>query len=131
PFMQSVGLVGKESVVVELTGVFDDGAMINAIDASAFDGLKDRLCPLVPSGRRMRMADGRLVPSLGVWEGDVSLGGVGGVGGRAKFEVFHSGGAWSLLFGKPLLRSFRATHSYDTDMVEVPRADGSTLILSN
>ncbi|KAF9543847.1 hypothetical protein CPC08DRAFT_649769, partial [Agrocybe pediades] len=119
--MQTVGLVGAAGEVVDLTGVFDDGAMINAIDATAFEVLRSCLHPLVLLGRRMRMADGRLVPSLGVWEGDVWLGRgkEEGVKGWARFEVFHSGGAWSLLFGKPLLCSFCAHHDYESDTVDI------------
>ena len=37
------------------------------------------------------------------------------------FEVFSSGGAWALLFGKPLLEAFNAIHDYSPDIVRIPR----------
>ncbi|KAF9023073.1 hypothetical protein BDZ89DRAFT_896461, partial [Hymenopellis radicata] len=33
------------------------------------------------------------------------------------FEIFAGGGSWEVLFGKPLLREFRAVHEYSTDTV--------------
>jgi hypothetical protein len=34
-------------------------------------------------------------------------------------EVFDSGGGWSFLFGKPMLRTFKANHDYEWDMIQV------------
>jgi hypothetical protein len=45
---------------------------------------------------------------------------------EGSFEVFDSNGAWSALFGKPLLGKFRAVHDYDTDTVKIPNQDGWT-----
>ncbi|KAG6904159.1 hypothetical protein DXG01_012179, partial [Tephrocybe rancida] len=75
------------------------------------------------------MADGRLIPSAGIWEGNVR---VSKASCSATFEVFESGGAWALLFGKPLLEAFRAVHEYgpDIDTVRVPHA-GDWLHLEN
>ena len=50
--------------------------------------------------------------SHGRWIGDVML---GGKTACASFEIFPSGGGWSLLFGKPLLEQFKAVHNYGDD----------------
>jgi len=72
------------------------------------------------------MADGTRVPSQGCWSGDVSL---AGRTVKGSFEVFPSGGGWSLLFGKPLLEKFKAIHNYETDTLKIPsNGKWSTLI---
>jgi len=63
------------------------------------------------------MADGARVLSHGRWIRDVTL---GGQTARTGFEIFSSGGGWSLLFGKPLLRQFRAIHDYGEDKLMIP-----------
>ena len=63
------------------------------------------------------MADGTRVPSQGRWSGDVTL---GGRSVKGSFEVFPSGGGWSLLFGKPLLEKFKAVHDYGNDTLKIP-----------
>jgi len=106
-----------EGAAVEVNGLFDDGAMVNSICNSTFTLLKDTLGELVPSRRTLRMADGTCVPSHGCWSGDVILGGQTVEG---SFEVFPSGGGWSLLFGKPLLQEFKAIHNYENDTLMIP-----------
>jgi len=64
------------------------------------------------------MADGTSIPSQGCWSGDVSL---GGCTVKESFEIFPSGGGWSLLFGKPLLRKFKAVHDYGNDTIKIPQ----------
>ena len=73
------------------------------------------------------MADGARVSSHGRWFGDVSLGGRTACAG---FEIFPSGGGWSLLFGKPLLQQFRAVHDYSNDTLMIP-LNGSWSTLAN
>ncbi|KAF8950516.1 hypothetical protein BDZ97DRAFT_1617781, partial [Flammula alnicola] len=63
------------------------------------------------------MADGRLVPSHGIWHGEVSVRGIAHVG---TFEIFDSRGAWAVLFGKPLLQTFRMVHDYGVDEIMIP-----------
>jgi hypothetical protein len=63
------------------------------------------------------MADGRLVPSLGTWKGEVT---VKGVSNKGAFEILNSNGAWALLFGKPLLETFNAIHDYSKDTITLP-----------
>ncbi|GLB38087.1 putative retrotransposable element Tf2 155 kDa protein type 1-like [Lyophyllum shimeji] len=91
--------------------------MVNAIDAKVFQQIRSRLRPLQLSSRVLRMADGRLVPSDGIWEGTVV---VANTSQEGAFEVFESGGAWSLLFGKPLLEEFGAVHEYKADTIHLP-----------
>lgn len=123
PFTQWVQLLGPRGEVVRMRGVFDDGAMINAIDTRALRAVEARLSPLVPSGKSLRMANGLVVPSVGCWEGEVR---VGGVTRRGVFEVFDSGGAWSLLFGKPLLAEFGIVRTYRPDIAYL--SNGSSIL---
>ena len=73
------------------------------------------------------MADGRQIPSDGSWHGDVNL---EGKTVKLCFEIFHSGGGWSLLFGKPLLEQFGAVHDYGNDTLMIP-ANGKWTTLLN
>ncbi|KIM44034.1 hypothetical protein M413DRAFT_56786, partial [Hebeloma cylindrosporum] len=117
PFVHAVELEGPKGEGVQTKGVFDDGAMVNAIDLDVFSRVKGRLSPLQPSELGLRMADGRVVPSEGVWSGFIS---VNGAWGHGDFEVFRSGNAWALLFGKPLLVEFKAIHDYGCDEIVFP-----------
>ncbi|KAJ7112400.1 hypothetical protein C8R43DRAFT_903693, partial [Mycena crocata] len=114
PFIQRVLLRGDTGEVVEEDAVVDDGAMANAIDASTYEAARRQLGELSWTSRVLRMANGELVPSRGFWSGDVCLGGEWRPG---RFEVFPSGGAWAMLFGKPLLTSFGAWHGYEEDVI--------------
>jgi hypothetical protein len=73
------------------------------------------------------MADGTIVPSCGRWSGRVTL---GSQSANGSFEVFPSGGGWSLLFGKPLLRAFKAVHDYENDTLKIPH-NGNWTVLTN
>ncbi|KZP10616.1 hypothetical protein FIBSPDRAFT_757925, partial [Athelia psychrophila] len=112
PFVQWVGLQGPRGEIVRMKAVVDDGAMCGAIDSGVFENVATRLDSLSPSGRVLRMANGTKVPSQGVWRGTVDI---GGVKRHGQFEVFPSGGAWTMLFGKPLLEEFGMLHDYRTD----------------
>ncbi|KZP06517.1 hypothetical protein FIBSPDRAFT_687089, partial [Athelia psychrophila] len=112
PFVQWVGLQGPRGETVRIKAVVDDGAMCGAIDSVVFARVANRLSALSPSKRVLRMANGAMVPSDGVWRGIVE---VGGASRQGQFEVFPSGGAWSMLFGKPLLERFGMMHDYKTD----------------
>jgi hypothetical protein len=75
------------------------------------------------------MANGTLVPSGGTWIGHVI---VGNVCAEGAFEIFPSGGAWDMLFGKPMLHAFDAIHNYTGDAVMLNSKDKSeTLQNSN
>ncbi|KAJ7139366.1 hypothetical protein C8R44DRAFT_537223, partial [Mycena epipterygia] len=123
PFIQNVLLQDKQGRETTLWAVFDDGAMANAIDEGAYQAAQGTLGELAPSQRVLRMADGGLVPSKGLWCGNVT---VSGVHRRGQFEVFLSGGAWAMLFGKPLLEEFRAWHGYKEDAIVLP--DGAATV---
>jgi hypothetical protein len=117
PFVHAVKLKGKRGIGVDIDGLFDDGAMVNAICKHTFALLRDKLGELAPSRRTLRMADGTYIPSNGCWSGDVLL---GGQTVKELFEVFPSGGGWSLLIGKPLLQKFKAIHNYENDSLMIP-----------
>jgi hypothetical protein len=127
PFVHEVELKGKKGSKAKIKGLFDDGAMVNSICNKAFTALRNTLGALTTSRKTLRMADGTLVPSHGQWIGDVIL---GGHMVRGTFEVFPSGGGWSLLFGKPLLKQFKAVHDYETDTLMIPRDGVWTTIVN-
>ncbi|KAG2120448.1 uncharacterized protein F5147DRAFT_563369, partial [Suillus discolor] len=66
------------------------------------------------SQRTLQMADGSLVPSTGVWTGQVSW---GPLQLEALFEVFPSRGFWRMLIGKPLLEQSQAMQDYDNNSI--------------
>ena len=118
PFVHRVELSGPKGEIVRFRSVFDDGALANAIDEKMYLTSKARLSALEPSSRILKMADGRLIPSLGMWRGKVT---VKGVTHSGSFEVLNSNGAWALLLGKPLLETFSAVHDYSKDIISLPR----------
>lgn len=126
PFVHGVELSGPKGEKVRFRSVFDDGALANAIDEKMYLMSKNRLSSLKPSPIILKMADGRLVPSLGTWTGLVT---VKGVSQNGAFEVLNSNGAWALLFGKPLLETFRAVHDYSKDVINLPQSKDSTWVV--
>jgi len=125
PFMHGVILDGPQGESVRFRSIFDDGAMVNVIDKPMFMKTAARLTQLAPSLRTLRMADGHLVASMGVWTGNITI---GSAKCESSFEVFDSGGAWALLVGKPLLEQLKATHDYAMDTITIPQGDTSITI---
>jgi hypothetical protein len=97
PFVHPVGLKGKTGDI-EVDSQFDEGAMVNSICKDTFTQVQETLGQPDPSKKSLRMADGTIVPSQGCWSGDVTL---GGQTVNGSFEIFPSGGGWSLLFANP------------------------------
>lgn len=58
--------------------------------------MKSVLGKLAALEKSLRMADGTIVPSYGRWSG-----GLVGRAAKAAFEIFPSGGGWSLLWKTP------------------------------
>jgi hypothetical protein len=123
PFQHNIKLNGPKGEVVRLKSTFDDGAQVSAVDLKMFQNVKHCLDPFQKSNCILHMADRRLVPSMGVWNGRITIGEVSRTG---AFEVFDSNGAWSVLFGKPLLKMFKVVHDYDSDIVKIPKGDDWT-----
>src|ERR1700691_5111771 len=48
---------------------------------------------------------------------------------NGTFEIFASGGAWNVLFGKPLLQAFGAIHEYTTDTITLHSNDSEPAII--
>ena len=117
PFLTTPSLQGPKGEQVRFLAVVDNGAMINAIDTAAYARIARRLSPLSPSSRKLRMANGSVVLSTGVWAGNLEW---GPLRIQTTFEVFPSGGLWQMLIGKPLLEQVKATHDYSTDTITVP-----------
>ena len=128
PFMYMVGLRGKGGIVMNIKGLFDDGAMINSICKTAYATIKDKLGNLHPSSQTLHMANGVCVPSLRKWVGNIRL---NSQSIKSTFKVFPSGGGWSLLFGKPLLKKFKAIHNYKDDTIYLPKRGGGWDVLTN
>lgn len=122
PFLQNISFTGPQGEIVRVKALFDEGAMISAMSTSIFQKIKHRLGNWGPSSKRLRMANGVIVPSLAVWKGEVTI---AGIQAQGEFEVFDSAGGWNFLFGKPMLRSFKAIHNYETDQVRIMGIGGS------
>ena len=114
PFVHEVHLQGPKGEIVRVRAVFNDGAMICTMSIDIFKQVKHWLEGWLPSTRILRMANGALVPSQATWTGTFEIEGVKACG---TFEVFDSSGGWSFLFGKPMLRAFKALHNYTTDTI--------------
>jgi hypothetical protein len=127
PFQYMVKLHRPWGEIVRLNGTFDDGAMVNTVDLQAFQTVKHHLKTLEKSNCIMHMADGRLVPSAGAWTGSITAEEVSHTG---TFKVFNSNRAWSVLFGKPLLKKFKAVHNYDLDIIKIPNGN-NWVVLQN
>ncbi|KAG2743524.1 hypothetical protein P692DRAFT_20850440 [Suillus brevipes Sb2] len=95
PFMAVPHLHGPQGEKIRILAIVDNGAMINTINTAAFQQVARRLSPLSPSSRTLRMVDGSLVPSTGVWMGTISW---GPVNIQTSFEVFPSGGSWCMQY---------------------------------
>ena len=126
PFEKEISLIGVNGELVALKATFDDCAMVNVIDKVAFEEVKNQLSEPQPSRKVMRMANGALIPSNGSWSGVVV---VDSVRTNGTFEIFASGGAWNVLFGKPLLQAFGAIHEYTTDTITLHSNDSEPAII--
>ena len=88
--------------------------------------MKNQLAELALSGKILWMAEGQLVPSIGMWRGKVT---VKGVSQGGTFQVFKSNGAWVILFGKPLLKLFNAIHDYMEDTIQILQEKGKEWVM--
>ncbi|KAG2058729.1 hypothetical protein BDR06DRAFT_875471, partial [Suillus hirtellus] len=125
PFLQYVSLKGKQGEAVQVKALFDEGAMVNAMCAMAFEQVKSSLRGWGTLLKRLCMVNGTVIPSKVSWKGEVTIGGIRTEG---EFKVFKSGGRWEFLLGKLLLLAFRAIHEYKTDMVHITGEGSSTII---
>ena len=125
PFTHPVKLKNPDGTMVQVTTLFDDGAMAGAMCTSVFNRIKPSLHGWQPSSQVLRMANGAIVPSEATWSGTIH---VEGVETTRTFEVFDSGGGWSFLFGKPLLRAFKAKHDYETDEVTITNSNTMAIL---
>jgi hypothetical protein len=107
--------------------IFDDGTMISAMCITIYEKVKHRLQGWCPSQHVLHMMNGTLVKSQAMWVGMIDL---NGVRVQGTLEVFNSGGGWSFLFGKLMLRAFRVTHDYEKDTIQV-RDNKKTMELEN
>ena len=127
PFVHTVQLKGLGRNLIPLQATFDDAAMVNVIDSALFAIIRKQLTGVTTSNKVLRMANGTLVPSGGAWTGQVVIGNAKAEG---TFEVFPCGGAWEMLFGKPMLHAFNASHEYVGDTVTL-QSEGTAYVLEN
>jgi hypothetical protein len=125
PFQHRIMFHGPQGEIVRLNSTFDNGAMVNTVDLHTFQTIKHHLNTPEKSNHIMCMADGRLVPSAGVWTGSVTAGDISHEG---TFKIFDSNGAWSVLFRKPLLKRFKAVHDYDPEIIRILKGDNWTTL---
>jgi len=125
PFIHTIKLEGPRGEVVRVRGLFDEGALVNAMCSTVFEKVKKWLGHGIVSNRRLRMANGSVMASDACWTGYACL---GDARTRVSFEVFDSGGNWAFLFGKPSLEAFKAIHDYGKDIVTIPGIAGSIVI---
>ena len=64
-----------------------------------------------------------------MWKGRVT---VKGTNREGTFEIFNSNGAWAMLFGKPLLKTFDVVHDYTNDTICISHKEGTAwTVLTN
>ena len=117
PFIYSISLKNPDGTNTTMVpALFDEGAMTGAMSIATFNAIKHKLQGWQPSVRTLRMANGVTVCSEATWTGTIQVENIKATG---TFEVFNSQDGWSFLFGKPLLRAFKAIHDYATDHVTI------------
>ena len=125
PFVHGITVNGPQGRIVRVWGVFDSGAMVNAMCSAVYDSIKHRLSPLRLSKHQLHMADGTIIPSIGQWVGYISL---GKATAACSFEVFLSGRSLGFLVGKLMQRSFSTIHNHATDEVSIPDSSGHEIL---
>ncbi|PSR72521.1 hypothetical protein PHLCEN_2v11621 [Hermanssonia centrifuga] len=128
PFLNHIAFHGPQGEIVRVKALIDDGAMVNAMCVNVWNLVQHRLGEISPSKKRLRMANGTIIPSEGRWQGTIEW---GEIRVQGVFEIFPSGGNWSFLFGKPLLHAFRAIHDYDDDSITLRDCTGRRSRMKN
>ncbi|KAJ7444330.1 hypothetical protein FB451DRAFT_1434515 [Mycena latifolia] len=108
-------------------GLLDTGAQIGAMDKTFYLSKGRRLGKITASPRWLKMADGNPVVPYRRWEGELELEGVCVSG---VFDIFDSGGGWTVLVGKPLQAALGVVHDVKTDVVTIC-AGGKSATLTN
>jgi hypothetical protein len=127
PFEHWITIHGPKGENVRVKALWDGGAGVGAMDTKVWERNKHRMGAAHQSYKRLRMANGVIVPSDGAWTGSIT---VKGVRREGTFEIFDSGGGWEFLFGKPLQAAFGAIHDYRRDIVDI-EVGGVTASLPN
>jgi hypothetical protein len=120
PFHTTTYIPMKNSSKVPVCTLVDDGAMISALDTAFYEQNIGSLQELKFTGTRLRMANGAIEPSRGLWHGRIE---VDGIIVEESLEVFNMGQARDFLFGKPMLELLQAVHDYRTDMIEIRQGE--------
>ena len=67
PFEKEILLVGVSKGFIGIKAIFDDGAIVNIIDAEIFNSIKDLISPWGRSSKVLQIASGTLIPLEGTW----------------------------------------------------------------
>lgn len=118
PFETEVKLSDAKGITTSLPAIIDDGATINAIDASTWKKIRPTMTEAQQSTKALRMADGNLVQSQGTWMGSVET---AGVVVEQPFEIYDANESFKALLGKPWLKETKAIHDYETDTIEIKK----------
>ena len=125
PFIHQVRFHGPQGEVVRAWANINDSAMKEVMSATMFNKVKHRLGMPLPLSQLLQIANGAIIQSEARWEVNVE---VNGVSVGVAFEVFNSAGKWDVLFGKTLLKAFKATHNYELDKVTIQRNGGKATL---
>jgi hypothetical protein len=120
PFRSMMRFVAADGKQLPVIGLVDDGAMISAIDRQFYETHKEWFGALLPTRTHLRMANGVIEPSLGLWEGSVD---VDGLRLDGLFQVFNMDGVCQFIFGKPALEALKAIHDYETDTIYIAKGN--------
>ncbi|KAJ3974633.1 hypothetical protein EV361DRAFT_793873, partial [Lentinula raphanica] len=120
--MVELELKDVEGKMLRVDALVDGGAMVAAMDKTYYEKVKDRIKGWERSDKRLRMANGLVVPAVAQWKGVVKLQGTSVEG---VLQVFDSGGGWEVLLGKPLLHALGVVHDFWDDSLRVHAGDAS------
>jgi hypothetical protein len=99
--------------------------MRNCIGLHIWNSYGHCLGTLTPTTLNVSVANNQTIPCMGMWSGEVSI---GGTNSRTHFAVFDCKGAFDVILGKPWLREVDAVHYYKTDTITINAGTTQTTI---
>jgi hypothetical protein len=127
PFRQCIQLSGPSKYTVRATAQVDNGALWNCIGLHVWESYGHCLGPLSPSNTYISVANNQQIPCIGMWSGNISL---GGLTFYTYFLIFDCQGAFDVILGKPWLHEACAIHHYATDTIIIS-TDTETAVIGN
>ena len=90
--------------------------MRNCIGLHIWNSYGHCLGTLTPTTLSVSVANNHTIPCIGIWSGEVDI---GGTSSRTYFAVFDCKGAFNVILGKPWLKEVDAIHYYKTDTITI------------